>query len=141
MSTKKCLLAWLLGFLAMFILSGIWYMLIMEEFYKTHCYISARESPLMAYIALGYVVLALLMAYLYPIGYKDGPPAREGFRFGALIGVLWILPYSLVLYGATNSGTRMLILVDTIWHIVEQGIGGIVIGTIYGRIAPSTIIK
>lgn len=137
MNTKKCLTAWIVGFLAMFILSGVWYMLIMEDFYKTNCYIPARGTPLMLYIALGYLVLALLMAYLYPIGYKEGSPAREGLRFGVLIGILWVLPNSLVLYGATNSGTRALILVDTIWHIVEQGVGGVVIATIYGRKSPA----
>ena len=133
MNTKKCLTAWIAGFLAMFILSGIWYMLIMEDFYKTNCYIPARENPMMLYIALGYLILALLMTYLYSMSYKEGSPTKEGLRFGVLIGMLWVLPNGLVLYGATHSGTRLLILVDTVWHLIEEGVGGIVIASIYGR--------
>ena len=133
MDTKKCVIATVVGFVVMFLLAGLWHMLIMGNFYASHSYFPARETPMMEYIGLGYLILALLMAYIYPKGYSSGSPVKEGAIFGGLIGLLWILPFSIVLHGVFNFGTKTLVLVDAIWHIVEQGIGGIVIGVIYGR--------
>ena len=61
----------------------------------------------------------MLMAYLYPKGYSEGSPVGEGLKFGILIGLIWILPLGLIL--------------DAVWHLVEEGAGGIVIGLVYGR--------
>jgi hypothetical protein len=133
MDTKKCIISWIASFIAMFVLAGLWHMLIMESFYTSNSYLPNRESPMMGYIALGYLLLAALMAHIYPKGYSGGSPVKEGLKFGVLIGLLWILPHTIVLYGVKNSGTRVLILVDAIWHLVEEGVGGIIIGAIYGK--------
>jgi hypothetical protein len=137
MDAKKCLTATVAGFVVMFVLAGLWHMVIMDEFYARHTYVPGREEPLLGYIGLGYLILAALMAYVYPKGYSGGSPVKEGLRFGALMGLLWILPHSTVLYGALGLGTRAIIVVDVIWHIVEEGIGGAVMGAIYGTIAPA----
>ena len=133
MSAKKCIIATIAGFVVMFLLAGLWHMLIMGNFYDSHSYFPARETPTMEYIGLGYLILALLMAYIYPKGYSGGSPVKEGAIFGGFMGLLWILPFSIVLHGVFISGTKTLILVDAIWHIIEEGIGGILIGVIYGR--------
>ena len=134
MNGKKFVGAWVVGAVVMFVLAGLWHMVILSGFYARHAYFPAREGALIGYIFLGYIVLALLMAYVYPKGYSDGSPAAQGLKFGVIIGILWVLPHGIVLYGVHHSGTRALILVDTIWHMVEQGVGGLVIGAIYGRI-------
>ena len=131
MDGKKFLMALVGGFLVMWLLSGLWHVLIMGDFYANNAGPSAYEEPKMLFIILAYAVLALLMVYIYTQGYKGGSPLKEGMRFGAIMGLLWILPLSMIMYAVVEtSGT--LIVVDTIWHIVEQGIGGIVIGLIYG---------
>ena len=70
------------------------------------------------------------MAYMYPQGYKGGSPLKEGLRFGVVIGLLWILPYNVIMIGVVGT-SKTLVVVDALWHIVEQGVGGIVIGYIY----------
>ncbi len=50
--------------------------------------------------------------------------------FGVFIGVLWLLPFNLVLHGAYNFLTIAL-LINSSWAVVEQGLGGIVIGLSY----------
>ena len=82
-------------------------------------------------IAVGHLVLALLMAWVYPIGYKGGSPVKEGLRFGAVIGLIWILPWSVIIYGIWNLPLAV-VLVDSAWHVVEEGLAGLAVGLIYG---------
>ncbi len=131
MNVKKWFLAGLVGFVVMFILSGLWYMLIMDAFYREQVGALMREQYNFIFIVLGYIVMAFLMSYIYPIGYKGGSPAKEGLRFGVLIGLLVWLSSNLILYGAHNM-TFSATLVDSGWHVVEEGIGGLVIALVYG---------
>lgn len=131
MNGKKWFFAGLAGFVVMFLLSGLWYMVIMAGFYQTQGAAVNREQFNFLFIVLGYLVMAFLMSYIYPIGYKGGPPAKEGLRFGVLIGLLVWLSSNLILYGVYNV-TLPVTLVDSIWHVVEEGIGGIVIAFVYG---------
>ncbi len=132
MNVKKWFLAGLVGFVIMFILSGLWYMLIMDSFYREQVGALMREQYIFIFVLLGYLVMAFLMSYIYPIGYKGGSPAKEGLRFGVLIGLLVWLSCNLVLYGAHNM-TLSVTLVDSGWHIVEEGIGGLFIALVYGK--------
>ncbi len=131
MNTKKMVIALFTSFIVMFLLAGLWHMVIMADLYSGP---NSLEEPMLYFIALGYFVLALIMTYIYPKGYKGGKPVIEGLKFGILMGLLWILPLNLVFLGVMESleGSGTVIIVDVIWHVVEEGIGGIVIGLIYG---------
>ncbi len=64
------------------------------------------------------------------------PGAVRGFpltstRFGAVIGLLWILPLLLVFHGVWNVPLT-LVIVDAAWHVVEEGVAGVVIAFVYG---------
>ena len=52
-----------------------------------------------------------------------------------LIGILWVVPSTVINYGVTTVFSKKAILVDAIYHLVEQGAGGIVIALIYGKLA------
>ncbi|MCG8608210.1 hypothetical protein MJD09_24905 [bacterium] len=69
--------------------------------------------------------------------YQGGSPDSEGFKFGALIGLIWILPFSLIIHGIWNVSLTA-VLVDSVWHIVEEGLVGIVVGFIYGTDAKAS---
>ncbi len=130
MNGKKLILSCIAGFIVMFLLAGLWHMALMSDLYTTP---SSREEPLMGFIALGLFILALLMAYLYPKGYSGGSPVTEGLKFGILVGLMWVLPLGLILYAVQEGYTLNMVIVDAIWHMVEEGVGGIVIGLVYGR--------
>jgi hypothetical protein len=132
MNGKKWFLGGLAGFAVMFALSGLWYMVLMSKFYREQDQGIMRDQFNFLFIVLGYVVLAFLMSLIYPIGYKGGSPAKEGLRFGVLIGVVVWLTANLTLHGVLNN-TLASALVDSVWHVVEQGIGGIVIALVYGK--------
>jgi len=131
MDTRKLLLSALAGTAAMLLLSGLWHIVIMGPYY-------GREMPqvleVVRYdiIALSYLVLGVLMATVYPKGYTGGPPAAEGFRFGLVMGLIYSLPHSMVLFAVTESMSGALVLTDAAWHMVEQGVGGMVIALVCG---------
>ncbi len=133
MSTQRFLLATAVSALVMLALAWLWHGAFMAEFYVAHTALP-REVPLTRMFVFGYVVLAVLMTHLYPKGYSGGSPVAEGLRFGIFIGLLFVLPHGLILYGADGGHTGTLVIVDASWHIVEQGIGGIVIAVMHGRI-------
>ena len=132
--SKKFLPAFGAAFITMFLLAFAWHQPIMGEFYANNPGAAgsvARAEPIVWMIAVGYVVLALLMAYIYPKGVEGGSTLMEGFKFGALIGLLWVLPHSIVMYGVQMVDSKILVIVDGLWHVLEQGLGGIVIAYIY----------
>ena len=136
MDTKKMLYAWLAGAAGMLILGGLWHTVIMGDFYNEQGATAIRQEPKMLFIILGILVMALLMAYMYPLGYKGGSPVTEGLKFGVLIGLLVFLTFNLILHGAFNV-TLAGALVDAGWHVVEEGVGGIIIAMVYGKGATS----
>ena len=133
MNIKKLLMAGLASAVVMFLLGGGWHMALMGDFYTNHSTSVAKDPANIIYIVAGYFVLGFIMSYIYPQGYKGGTPWMEGLKFGLIIGIIWVLPHGLILYAVIESSDRTLMGVDTAWHLVEQGIGGIVIAMIYGR--------
>jgi hypothetical protein len=134
MSTQRFLLATIVSALVMLALGWLWHHSFMAVYYEEHTALP-RQVPLTRIIILGYVLLALLMTYLYPKGYSGGNPLPEGLRFGVLMGVLFTLPHGLILYATEGGHTGTIVIVDASWHIVEQGLGGIVIALMHGRFA------
>ena len=132
MNGRKFLLGALAAFVVGFLLSGLWHVLLMADFYESNAFGAMREPPLFWAIGLGYLVVGLIMAYMYPKGYAGGSPIAEGLKFGAIIGLLWWFPTNLVLYGAFD-GPFSIVLVDGAWHLVEEGLAGIALGLVYGR--------
>ncbi len=131
MNVKKLALAALAGTVVILVLGGLWHQVVMGSFYVEQSEAVARDEPKMLFIFLGGIVLGLLMAWIYPMGYKGGSPVKEGARFGAVIGLLWILPLLLVFHGVWNVPLT-LVIVDTAWHVIEEGLAGIAIAFVYG---------
>ena len=128
MNLKKTLSVTLSAGLGMWMIAGIWHNLIMANLYEdTH----ATHDGI-GYLLIAYLILALLMAYIYPLGYKGGKPIWEGLRFGVIIGILWVFPHGVAMVGA-HGDSLVYVLKNTLWHMVEQGLGGIIVGLIYGK--------
>ena len=128
MDVKKLALATVAGGAAMWLLAGLWHMVLMVEFYAME---GEAQHEGMGIIIVAYLVLGLLMAHMYPPGYKGGRPWVEGLRFGVLIGIVWVLPHGLAMVGAHGDSISYE-LINGVWHMVEQGVGGVVVAIIYG---------
>jgi hypothetical protein len=118
----------------MFSLAGLYTGVLARTFIAAHVDQSLlRTPPNLILVFFGYVVLAVLMSVLYRrLVRVTGSPAWSGLRFGMVAGVCWLMPYSLVLFGVYRFPYAAL-PVDFGWALVEQGLGGLVIGLIYGK--------
>ena len=133
-NTKTFIASFVAAFAAMFMLSLLFYSLILGDTISRHIDpVFLQEPPGYCCITLGYVALAVLMAWVYP-HYHAGDDAiwRRGLRFGIVMGLLWVFPLSLVLHGVYRLPFTI-VVIDTLWALVEQGAGGVVIATIHQR--------
>lgn len=134
MDTKKYLLASLTGLIVMFVLAWLGHTIIMESLFEASPMESiTREMPIIPGIAVAYLVMALLMAYMYPKGIEGSGVFGNGLRFGVLVGLLVSVPISLIMYSTLHGGTLTMVVAEGVWHMVEQGAGGVAIAYVYGK--------
>ena len=131
---KRTVFAVIAASVAMFSLAGLYTGVLARAFIASHVdQALLRTPPNLVLVFVGYVVLALLMSVLYTrLVRVTGSPAWSGLRFGMVAAVCWLMPYSLVLFGVYRFPYVALPL-DFAWALLEQGIGGLVIGLIYGK--------
>ncbi len=129
MKVKKLILTTLTVGFIMWVISGIWHNLILANFYASE--VEATHEGI-GVLLIAYLILGLFMAYLYPRFFKGGRPVIEGLKFGALIGLLWVFPHDLAMAGAHGESLSY-VFKNALWHAVEQGLGGIVLGLIHGQ--------
>lgn len=131
---KRTLLAAITAALVMFSLAGLYTGVLARAFIASHVAPALlRTPPNMALVFGGYALIALVMSLLYVrVGRSAGAPAWSGVRFGLVVAVLWLMPYSLVLFGVYRC-PYVALPIDFAWAFVEQGLGGLVIGLIHGR--------
>ena len=131
---KRTVFAVIAASVVMFSLAGLYTGVLARAFIASHVDQSLlRTPPNLILVFFGYFVLALLMSVLYSrLVRVTGSPAWSGLRFGVVAGVCWLMPYSLVLFGVYKFPYVALPL-DFGWALLEQGIGGLVIGLIYGK--------
>jgi ubiquinone/menaquinone biosynthesis C-methylase UbiE len=128
MNFKKLISATLASTVVMWLLAGLWHMIIIPEFYDSGHKTNHEGTGI---IIVAYLVLGFLMAYIYSLVIKNGRPMPMGLKFGILIGILWVFPHELAMAGAHGESISY-VFKNAGWHLIEQGIGGIMIALIYG---------
>lgn len=125
---KKLMLATLCGGFGMWVVAGLWHNLILPTLNKN---IHAHHEGLFI-LLIAYFILALLMAYVYSLIRKSNKPIIDGLKLGIVIGILWVFPHGLAMAG-THGSSIIYEIKNTLWHIVEQGIGGIIVSLVYAK--------
>ena len=125
---KEILLAPLAGGFAMWVIAGLWHNLILPNLFpETH---ATHEGIFIGLIA--YILLAGAMAYLYPFYMQKKSSIKQGLIFGVIIGFIWVFPHGLALAGAHGTSIAYEIK-NGIYHLFEQGIGGIIISLFFRK--------
>ncbi len=133
MGNKKCWLATLAVTVAYFLLGGLFYGLLMKDWFASQAEHAGME-PNMPIIALACLVYGILMAYTYPLGYKGGSAGKEGVRFGILFGLIVNGPSGLFMLAMAQCNWPALI-VSWVWEVIVGAVLGVLIAKIYGESA------
>ena len=137
MKIVKSLLIALGVAVSIFTANSLWYAVIMRNYYENSqgsWMQVSREHPSIPVIVLGMFVLSVLMTVLFPkvqMGLNN--PVLANLTFGMLIGLIYVFPSSLYYYGTTNFLAFEPMAMDVFWHMIEEGIAGIVLGALYKR--------
>jgi hypothetical protein len=117
--------------LVMFTLGGLWNSVLLAKFFAGHAPIIARPPAevRLGIIVAAYGLLTAFMAFLFTQSFPQKPGSLAGFQFGSLFGVIMTLPVYLLLYAVWNVSLSAL-LVDVLWHGLEQGVGGILMAAL-----------
>lgn len=126
LNTKQLIIATLASGFVMWALAGLWHKIVAVAFYTQETHASHEGVGI---ILTAYLILALLMAYLFPVSKLGTQPIATGLVFGSIIGLLWVFPHELAMAGAHGKPLGY-VFKNAGWHIVEQGIGGLVIALV-----------
>lgn len=115
--------------LVMWIVGGLYHNLIMPAINDTiHPHHEGLAITLIAYILLG-----LMMSYFYQNSKEAGNSLIKGLKTGVLIGVLWVFPHGLTM-AAVHESSYLYEITNTLYHVVEQGIGGVIVYLTFRKI-------
>ena len=133
MGTQRFLLATLSGGVTLFVLGGLIYALLLSGFFEANMSSGVmRDPPLFVWIAIGQLVLAAFLTLA--IGSWAGvASAGEGFRKGALFGLLFGAALDFTMYGTSNVANMTATVADIGITTVVLGVAGAVIGAVLSR--------
>jgi hypothetical protein len=123
---RKVLFSWIIASVLMFSISYLWHGVILNDFnrldYPKSVYLTAS---IIAYLIIGFVV-----ARIYDVQLLDKfekKPLLRGVIGGAASGfVIYLIAFVI---GISFGGRKLeYILMDVIWQIIEQGVGGLAVG-------------
>ena len=77
------------------------------------------------------VIQGFVMSYIYPLGYKGGPPAIEGAKFGLAMGLFTAMTAG-VYFARFNFSSMSWFWMELIFFLIQGAIAGAVIGMVYG---------
>jgi hypothetical protein len=133
MNTRKFILSAIAYIVVTFAMAASWHLVFFKDLYDQLA-IFTRKEPLIPLGIVSIVAQALVLAYLYPLAYRGGSPAKEGLKFGLLIGVLMASIAVFAEAGKQNvSSLTTWLVFESSYYLLQFGALGVVIGLIYGR--------
>jgi hypothetical protein len=137
MDAKRLATGTLAGGLAMFAAGYVIFDLVFASFFAANAGADAawRETSLQWAIGLGNLILAALITLA--IGWSRAASMAEGFKIGAIVGLLVWLGVNFILYGIMDNLNLTATIVDGLLGGVLFGIGGAAISAALGKTSSS----
>lgn len=136
MSTKRFVLAAVVGGIVVFVAGGVLYGTLLVSFFEANqgsAMHVMREQPDWVHLAIGQLVFGVFLAVV--IGKWAGVAgATAGLKIGAVTGLLLGLAIDLTMFGTTNISNINATLVDPFVMAVQLGIGGAAVGWMLGKV-------
>ncbi|MBI1806967.1 MAG: DUF1761 domain-containing protein [Ignavibacteria bacterium] len=130
---KKVIYATVVYTVVSMILGMVWHFVFFKELYHS-LGIYNRAEPI---IPLGFVSMIIqggIMAYLYPLYYRQGSPIIQGMKFGLIMG-LFLYSVSTLANAAKIEVTSMSswLTVQIAFHSIQFVLAGAGIGLVYKK--------
>lgn len=131
MSTKRFFLVWILVSILMFLLSYAWHGYVLNDFSRlSYPKVIFLVLSAFAYMIIGFIVVKVVETKVYEKLFFQ-KPILKGVIKGAFCGVVFFVIATVVGVSLnTGSGLKNLVL-DLTWQMIEQGVGGGVVGLMY----------
>ena len=130
---SKTIVAALLAGLTLFLLGGLFYVLLLGDFFETPV---SKDPPGFLFIILGELVGGILLAWVLS---RFGTSAADaGAKDGAMFGFLLFLALGLIMHGAYDISALSVYMVDVVISTVRFAVAGAVAGWWLGRGASTT---
>ncbi len=136
MFSKRTLVSGFVAFLTMSLVTTLIWMVLGSTWMNMSDVVMTVEQDKM-YLTLAYLVIAWVMAFIFPFGYEGGSAVAEGFRFGVVIWALLSLSSGLKLQSVEQENIGAFLL-DLVMSLPEYAVGGVVIGVIAARMGAAT---
>ena len=135
MINKSCILATLAAFATMFVLGFVIYQPVLGDFFAANAGTATgviKENPVFWQIIVGQLCGAALLVTV--LSWKGVESAADGFKGGALFGLLLSLFYGFMNLGTMNTSTMTAVLVDVVVTVVLMGAAGAVGAMVLKRV-------
>jgi len=116
--------------IVLFAIGGLFYALLFADFFKTS--FPARGAGDMKLFAVGSMARAFFLYLIYSKGYQGGSPMAEGFKFGVLVSLFYIIPLMLFTWGGAPVKYQA-VAVDGALQFVMMMIAAVLTAIIHGR--------
>ncbi|HET6225503.1 MAG TPA: hypothetical protein VFF27_04425 [Bacteroidia bacterium] len=129
--TKRFFLTWILSSILMFILSYAWHGVILNDFSR----LTYPKEFFLVLAAFTYVFIGFVLVKFYEAKFLEKTfyhkPFFKGVTKGAMCGFIFFLIATVMgVSFNTGSGLKNLAL-DLAWQLIEQGLGGLLVGFMY----------
>ncbi len=124
--SKHFFISWILASVIMFALSFVWHGFILNDFES----ISYSMGLFYALASVVYLVIGFVLTFVYAyIGAEESKTFKGLLVGGALGFFIYLIAFTLGVSFKSNGMEH--IVVDFVWQMAEQGIGGALVAFIY----------
>lgn len=131
MLAKRFLISWLASAIAMFMLFYVWHGLFLTDFarlsYPKGIFLICSS---IVYLIIGFVVSKAIDTKILDKQFKRKPLLR-GLISGAVCGFAFFLMATVVGVSFSAGSKVENLLLDVTWQIIEQTVGGLVVGIVH----------
>jgi H+/Cl- antiporter ClcA len=140
MLTKRFFLSWIASSLVMFLLSYVWHGIFLTDFSR----LSYPKELFLIFACLVYLIIGFVVAKAIDIKLLDNyfkrKPIIKGAIAGAALGFILFLISTVVGVSFSTGSKLENLLLDVSWQVIEQCIGGVVVGIVHIFVFDSSAI-
>jgi hypothetical protein len=127
MNWTRFILAAIGGYIVLVAVGALWHLVIFPAAYAD--VMKTMQAALVG-IFVQDALRALVLAYVYPIGYHGGSAWMEGLKFGVLMGLL--AGFTAGIYLGIVGQPMNMVWIELVFLVIQGALNGIAVGWIYG---------